>query len=161
MKNLTRRDLVATLPALALFVSAFADAQKTVADPVAALTDGPETIPPHSRAYAYDQLPSFRNPTGAITRTVMQGTLPTGEFVEIHETTLVAGQAPHPPHRHKHSEWLLIREGSITFHTESGDTTVGPGGVTYAASGELHGVKNTGDTTALYFVFAVGKHIAM
>jgi quercetin dioxygenase-like cupin family protein len=161
MKNLSRRDLVTSLPALALFASTLAEAQATVADPVAALTDGPETVPPHSRAYTYDELPSFKNPSGAITRTVMQGTLPTGEFIEIHETTLQPGQMPHPAHRHKHSEWLLVREGTLTFHTEAKDFVVGRGGVTYAASGELHGVKNTGSTPALYFVFAVGKHIAM
>ena len=64
MKNLTRRDLVSSLPALALFASTLADAQTTVADPVKALTAGPETIPPHSRTFAFDQLPSFKNPSG-------------------------------------------------------------------------------------------------
>lgn len=162
MKNLTRRDLCASLSALALFASTLADAQQTVADPVAALTAGPETVPPHSHAFAYDQLPSFKNPTGAITRTVMQGTLPTGEFIEIHETVLHPGEAPHAPHRHKHSEWMLVREGSVQFQMgETEKQQIGPGGVSYAASGELHGVKNTGTVPALYFVFAVGKHIAM
>jgi quercetin dioxygenase-like cupin family protein len=162
MKNLTRRDLCASLPALALFASALADAQTLVKDPAAALTAGPETIPPHSHAFEYDQLPSFQNPSGAITRTVMQGTLPTGEFIEIHETTLHPGEMPHPPHRHKHSEWIFLREGSLEFQMgETDKQIVTPGGVTYAASGELHGVKNTGTVPALYFVFAVGKHIAM
>ncbi len=169
MKNLTRRDLCASLPALALFASAMAEGQApaaenppTVADPVAALTAGPETIPPHSHAYAYDQLPSFRNPTGAITRTVMQGTLPTGEFIEIHETELHPGERPHPPHRHKNTEWMLVREGSVEFQMgETDKQQIGPGGVSYAASGELHGVMNTGTVPALYFVFSVGKHIPM
>jgi mannose-6-phosphate isomerase-like protein (cupin superfamily) len=162
MKNLTRRDLCASLPALALFASAMAEGQITVADPVAALTAGPETIPPHSRTYAYDDLPSFKNPTGAITRTVMQGTLPTGEFIEIHETVLHPGERPHLPHRHKQSEWMLVREGSVEFQIgETDKQQVGPGGVSYAASGELHGVMNTGTVPALYFVFAVGKHIPM
>jgi quercetin dioxygenase-like cupin family protein len=162
MKNLTRRDLCASLPAFALFASALADGQTPVKDPVAALTAGPETIPPHSHAFAYDQLPSFQNPSGAITRTVMQGKLPTGEFIEIHETALAAGQVPHPPHRHKNSEWLMVREGSIEFQMgETAKQVVGPGGVTYAASGEFHGVKNTGTVPALYFVFSVGEHIPM
>jgi uncharacterized cupin superfamily protein len=161
MKNLTRRDLCASIPALALFASTLADAQTLVKDPVAALTAGPETVPPHSHAYAYAELPSFQNPSGAITRTVMQGTLPTGEFIELHETVLQPGQMPHPPHRHKHSEWQLIREGTVEFQMGDVKQTVGPGGITYAASGELHGLKNTGTVPALYFVFSVGKHIAM
>jgi quercetin dioxygenase-like cupin family protein len=168
MKNLTRRDLCASLPALALFASAFSEAQTpaatapaTVKDPIAALTAGPETIPPHSRTFAYDELPVFRNPSGAITRTVMQGTLPTGEFFELHETTLEPGQMPHPPHRHRHTECILLREGTIDFLTGETWHTVTPGGVTYAASGELHGVKNNGTVPALYFVVAIGKQIAM
>lgn len=161
MKTLTRRDLCATLPALGLFASIIAEGQVQVADPVKALTDGPETVPPHCHAYAYDQLPSFKNPSGAITRTVMQGSLPTGEFVEIHETTLQPGQMPHPPHHHRHSEWMMLREGQLEFQMGDTKQTIGPGGVTYAASGELHGIKNIGVTPALYFVFAVGKQIAM
>ena len=161
MKNLTRRDLCATLPALGLFATALAQGQQRVADPVKALTDGPQTIPPHCRTFSYDQLPSFQNPSGAITRTLMQGTLPTGEFVEIHETTLQPGQMPHPAHRHRHTEWILLREGTLEFELEDHKEPIGPGGVTYAASGELHGIKNIGVTPALYFVFAVGKQIAM
>jgi mannose-6-phosphate isomerase-like protein (cupin superfamily) len=159
MKNLTRRDLVAALPALSLFGSVLAQAQ-TAATPVVSVNGGPDNLPDHCRVYNFDQLRTSTNPTGAITHAIMHGTLPTGEFVELHETTLGPGQMPHPPHRHVHSEWMLIREGTLEFQMGDRTEPVGPGGICYARSGETHGLKNIGSTPANYFVVAVGKEPA-
>lgn len=93
---------------------------------------------------------------GAITRPVFRGTLGTGEVVEIHETTLMPGQMPHPAHQHVHTEFMMIREGTVEFLLDSGPQQAGPGGVLYAASGEKHGLKNTGSIPANYFVIAIG-----
>ena len=144
---MTRRDLISFLPALALLSTASADAQSNNAVQ-------PLTI--HSCVFQFDKLPVTYSAGGAATRPVLRGRLPTGEVVELHETTLMPGQMPHAAHRHVHTEFMLIREGNLEFILEGKTEPVGPGGVVYAASNELHGLKNTGTVPANYFVMAIG-----
>jgi quercetin dioxygenase-like cupin family protein len=93
-------------------------------------------------------------------RPILKGTLPTGESLEAHETTLPVGGSPHPPHRHPHSEMWLIREGTIEISINGTNHRLGPGGAGFVRSNDEHGIKNVGTTPATYFVVAVGPGAA-
>ena len=140
---MTRRDLSFLLPALA-FLGETLDAQ---------------AMPEHSCVFTFDSLKPAHSSGVAITRPVMRGKLPTGETVELHETTLMPGQMPHVAHKHVHTELMLIREGTVEFIMDGRSEQIGPGGVAYAASGEMHGLKNVGAVPANYFVIAIGAEL--
>jgi mannose-6-phosphate isomerase-like protein (cupin superfamily) len=144
---MTRRDLSFMLPAVGLMSAAFAPSQTSSSE---------QSLTGHSGVYSFDNLPVKRSAGGAATRPVLHGKLPTGEVVELHETTLMPGQMPHPAHKHVHTEFMLIREGTLEFILDGKSEQLGPGGVAYAASGEMHGLKNVGTVPANYFVIAIG-----
>lgn len=152
MAEMNRRELCLAAGAFAALGGLLAEAQ----DPA---THGPNagdtTEMTHSRVFHFDQMPVKQNANGGWGRQVMHGTLPTGEFVEVHETMLPAGKMPHPPHRHRNTEFVLIREGKLEFYDNGRPEPCGPGDVVYTASNQLHGMKNVGDTPALYFVVSV------
>ncbi|HZS55202.1 MAG TPA: cupin domain-containing protein [Bryobacteraceae bacterium] len=148
---MTRRDLTTLLPALATMGTALADAQTKDAT-------APLTL--HSGVFQFNTLPVHNSSGGAATRPILHGKLATGELVELHETTLQPGQMPHAAHRHVHTEFMLIREGSVELILDGKSEQAGPGDVVYAASRELHGLKNTGTVPANYFVIAIGPDIA-
>ena len=111
-------------------------------------TDEQPSLP--SAMYPFDRLPVHTSST-AVTRAVLKG-----ESVEVHETTLPPGAAPHPPHRHAHSEMWLIREGTVAITVNDLTTRLGPGAVGFVRSNDEHGIKNVGLVPAVYFVVAVG-----
>jgi len=161
MKNLTRRDLCNALPALALLGSAFpANAFAGVQAATAQAPPAAPSLPTQSATFSFDKLTVNRSPNGAATRPVLRGTLPTGETIELHETTLMPGQMPHPAHKHVHTELMLIREGTVEFIMDDRHEQIGPGGVAYAASNTMHGLKNIGSIPANYFVIAIGAELA-
>lgn len=132
---MTRRDLT-LLPAA--FLAATASAQK------------PATLT--SKTYRFEDLV-----LKGTSRAVFDGLTHTGFHVDLHETELAPGAAPHAPHRHEHEEIVMIREGTLEITIEGKVTTAGPGSVVYAASNDMHGWKNIGSTKAQYFVIALGR----
>ncbi len=150
MMNMNRRDLCVALSSLAALAAA-RPAEGQAAAPA-------ETVLSVQRAYPFEQLPVKKGPNGE-TRAVLNGVLPTGEAIEVHETMVLPGHMPHPAHKHRHSELVLIREGTVEFDNDGTLQRVGPGSVCFAASNVMHGLKNVGDTVANYFVIAIGSEL--
>src|SRR6476660_10621314 len=112
--SLTRRDLCFLLPA-ALVPAVLRPAN-------AAAQEG--AMP--SATYPYEKLP-IRTPNNAQIRDVLKGKLATGESLEVHETTLPPGGAPHAAHHHVHSEMWLIRVSTLVLTVKGTSYRLGPG----------------------------------
>jgi quercetin dioxygenase-like cupin family protein len=161
---MNRRDLCVALSSFAALAAVAAEAQApqtprlppdVMAVPAPPGSAG-ESVLSTPRSFRYCDLPVVKTGNGE-TRAVSRGVLPTGEAVELHETTLLPGKMPHPAHKHRHSEFIMVREGTMEFENDGQSERVGPGGVIFAASNIMHGMKNVGETTANYFVIAIGR----
>ena len=148
MSEMNRRELGLALSAFAMLGSLAAQGQSG-----GSAEDGKLV---HSEVFSYDKLPVKTAPNGVTSRAVVHGTLATGEFIEVHETMLPAGEMPHPPHRHTHSELLMIRDGELLVDSDGQRGVVRAGDVVFTASAVLHSLKNVGTGPASYFVVAVG-----
>lgn len=149
MENLDRRDLFAVFSALAAAGAVTGTATAA----------GPATLST-SKVLHYADLPVRKFPNGGEQRRVMAGTLPTGEFIEVHETMLPAGETPHPPHKHPNSEMLFIQTGKLEYIDDDGSRIpTGPGDIVFSASEKLHGLENVGTTPATYIVVSVSKQL--
>ena len=82
----------------------------------------------------------FRHPTATL------------DELELHVSTLPAGQSPHPPHKHPDEEVLVVKEGTLEVFLAGETRRVGPGAVIFQAANQLHTVRNVGDTPAVYHV---------
>jgi mannose-6-phosphate isomerase-like protein (cupin superfamily) len=141
--GVSRRELCSMLPAVLIpaLLPTEASAQEHKAMP--------------SAMYPFEKL-RIRTPNNAEIRDVLKGKLATGEEMEVHETTLQPGAAPHPPHHHVHSEMWLIREGTVEITVNGKSHRLGPGSVGFVHSNDEHGIQNAGLTPASYFVVAIG-----
>ncbi|MGP8247522.1 MAG: cupin domain-containing protein [Bryobacteraceae bacterium] len=109
-----------------------------------------------SKFFVYEDLPESPQGNGE-QRQFFDGKTDTGLAISLHETELPPGGAPHPAHRHAHDEIILIREGTLQVTIAGQSKNLGAGSVAYMASGDPHGVRNAGKTTARYYVLALGS----
>jgi len=117
-------------------------------------TSGKEIL--GSKAFRFEELPVRESGPIRIYQ-VFTGATRGGFMLDMHESELAAGQAPHAPHRHVHEELILIREGTIELTMAGEKTLLGPGSGVYVASNEDHGFRNPGTVSAKYFVLALGQ----
>jgi mannose-6-phosphate isomerase-like protein (cupin superfamily) len=146
-RDLGRRDLFAAFAALAATTGA------AKADGTAPINTTAELS--RSRVIKYSTLKPIALPNGGTQLRVMSGTLPTGEYVEVHESVLPPGKMPHPPHRHHNSEWLFIQSGTLEYLDNGKPVPAGAGDIVFSASNLTHGLKNVGTMPASYIVFSV------
>jgi quercetin dioxygenase-like cupin family protein len=139
--QIDRRDLCSLLPLTLLSGALMTIESPTLASGVFRFSD----LQPHTSANG-----------SAEVRSIVDGTTPTREQVEVHETTLRPGATPHAPHRHHHSEFWLVREGTVEITINGKPYRLGPGSVGFAAFDDEHGIKNVGEGPATYFVVAIG-----
>lgn len=134
---LSRRQLCGLLPLLAI-----------------GLPDEEQRI--SSRAADFHDLSMEKSPNGAEFRRIVAGKGYNAIPLEIHETILPPGGAPHPAHHHAGDELFLVMKGGVEVTINGKTTKLGPGGAAYAAGGDEHGIRNAGNEPAQYFVATIG-----
>jgi quercetin dioxygenase-like cupin family protein len=85
-------------------------------------------------------------------RQFFDGPTATLSGLELHVTTLAAGETSHAPHRHPNEELVIVKEGTVEVLVNGEIRRVGPGSVIFNASNELHALRNVGEGPATYHV---------
>ena len=123
---------------------------------LAALPAGAQSPALPSKTYRYEDLPVRPSGNGQNkSRAVLDGKTHTGFRVEMHETELGAGLAPHPPHHHVHEEIVIVNEGVLEVTIGDAVSVLGPGSVAYIESNIEHGWRNTGKSRTRYYVLTL------
>jgi XRE family transcriptional regulator, regulator of sulfur utilization len=135
---ITYRDLIVALGAIGATCCAFAVAGQR-----------PPII--GSSAYDWNGIPITKTEVGEV-RQFFKGPTATLDELEVHATTLNAGQTSHPPHRHANEELVIVREGTVEALVNGEWRRLGPGSVIFNASNQLHGLRNVGSGPATYHV---------
>lgn len=104
--------------------------------------------------FDWNDLKPHKTEVGEV-RSVVQGPTATLDQLEMHVTTLDAGKASHPPHKHPNEELVIIDTGTVEALDNGVWKRVGPGSIIFNASNVLHGLRNVGTTPAQYHVINV------
>jgi XRE family transcriptional regulator, regulator of sulfur utilization len=134
---LTRRDFAVAVITLAAAYGVSAMAQ--------------QAPPLVSSAFDWTAMASKPTAYGSV-RSVVRAPTVTLDELEMHITTLNAGQTSHAPHQHANEELIIIREGTVEALVHGEWKKLGPGSIIFQASNELHGIKNVGTGPATYHV---------
>jgi XRE family transcriptional regulator, regulator of sulfur utilization len=117
---------------------------------VAVAAQPPRTIL-GSAALDWSSVSAKKTDVGEV-RQFLRGPTATLDELELHVTTLNAGQSSHAPHRHPNEELVLLKEGTVEVLVDGEWRRVGPGSVVLNASNDLHGIRSVGPGPATYFV---------
>ena len=104
-----------------------------------------------SRTYVWADAPVVKNKTSE-QKKLLEGTTTDFSHLEVHTTTLMPHQAPHPAHKHADEELIIIKEGKLTVTIEGKTKTLGVGSIAMMMPGDEHGFDNREDSPATYYV---------
>jgi XRE family transcriptional regulator, regulator of sulfur utilization len=135
---LTRRDITVALAAAAITLSGAGMMQAQ-----------PQVM--GSRIFLWDSLKVEKTKVGE-RRDVVRLPTATLDELEMHITTLNAGQESHPPHQHVAEELIIIKEGTLESFVNGENRRVGPGSIVFQASNQPHSIRNVGTGPATYHV---------
>lgn len=136
---ITRRDLIVALVAVSGTLAVAAAQQPAAAPILKSQVFDWSAATPKEVAYGSTR-PFFRAPTLTLAE------------LEMHVTTLNAGQTSHAPHQHANEELIILKEGTLETLSLGEWKRVGPGSIIFNASNDLHGVRNVGTGPAIYHV---------
>lgn len=105
----------------------------------------------HSSSFDWQTMTAKETAYGAV-RSVVRSPTATLAELEMHITTLNAGQTSHAPHQHANEELIILREGTVEALVHGEWRKLGPGSIIFQASNELHGIRNVGSGPATYHV---------
>jgi XRE family transcriptional regulator, regulator of sulfur utilization len=135
---ITRRDLMVAVVAVCGTLAVVGAQQPAAAILKSQVFDWGSVTP---REVAYGSVRQFfRAPTVTLAE------------LEMHVTTLNAGQTSHAPHQHANEELIILKEGTLETLSLGEWKRVGPGSIIFNASNDLHGVRNVGTGSATYHV---------
>lgn len=135
---ITRRDIAVALFTLAATCGVAAIAQQA-----------PAAM--HSSSFDWQTMTAKETAYGAV-RSVVRSPTATLAELEMHVTTLNAGQTSHAPHQHANEELIILKEGTLETLSLGEWKRIGPGSIIFNASNDLHGVRNVGTGPAVYHV---------
>jgi quercetin dioxygenase-like cupin family protein len=72
--------------------------------------------------------------------------------LEVHVTSLPAGELSHAAHKHPNEELVIVKEGTVEVLVDGHLQRVGPGSVIFNASNQMHSLRNVGNSAATYHV---------
>jgi quercetin dioxygenase-like cupin family protein len=141
---ITRRDMTIAVVAIGatLAITAFAGSNTTIMG---------------SRAVDWSAVPVSQDGTHSV-RHFFEGPTATLADLEVHVTTLPAGELSHPAHKHPNEELVIIREGTVEVLVDGQLQRVGPGAVIFNASNQMHSLLNVGNSAATYHVINWKSH---
>lgn len=141
------KRLNSLFPVIAMFYTSLVMAQKA------------DSLP--SRVYNRNTLTVKKEDTREV-RPVLEGNTTALSHFEVHITTLEPGKAPHPPHIHEDVEELIIvKEGQVKITINEASKILSAGSIAFAMPGDVHGIENTGNTQATYYILKYKSKLPM
>ncbi|HSM47837.1 MAG TPA: cupin domain-containing protein [Draconibacterium sp.] len=114
-----------------------------------------------SKVYSFSKANIEKTKSGE-KRQLIDGETTHLENFEIHTTMLEPGTAPHGSQVHTdYEEIVFVKEGRIEMMINETKKVLGPGSVALILPGDEHGIVNTGESQATYYIIKYKSKAAM